>query len=118
MSEMTRIQSIPELDPILEASRQQPVFIFKHSLTCPVSTAAFNEYKSYIDSQAGGDRTLFTLVEVQNARDVSGEIAQRTGVRHESPQALLFVDGEVVWHASHWSIKTDSLGQARSEQQA
>ncbi|MEM7357326.1 MAG: monothiol bacilliredoxin BrxC family protein [Acidobacteriota bacterium] len=49
---------------------------------------------------------------MQNARDVSNEIAQRTGVKHESPQALLMRDGTVTWHASHWSIQAEALQEA------
>ncbi len=112
MSEMNRLESIPQLDPAIAASSEGPVFIFKHSLTCPVSSAAFREYESYIESQGGKGAVNFNLVEVQNARDVSTALAELTGVRHESPQALLFSDGKVVWHASHWSIRADSLAKA------
>jgi bacillithiol system protein YtxJ len=43
---------------------------------------------------------------------LSNAIAERFGVRHETPQALLIKDGRVVWHASHWSITSDSLTEA------
>jgi monothiol bacilliredoxin len=33
-------------------------------------------------------------------------------VRHESPQALLLAGGEVVWHASHGSIRAEALASA------
>jgi bacillithiol system protein YtxJ len=32
-------------------------------------------------------------------------------VKHESPQALLFEDGKVKWHASHWNINEDELAK-------
>jgi len=110
MSELKRIEAVDQIDRWLEKSREQPVFIFKHSLTCPISTRAYDEYQSFI--AAGAEGVDFALVEIQRAREVSNEIAARTGVRHESPQALLFDGGEVKWHASHGAITAASLGQA------
>ena len=112
MSEYSRVESVSEIDGLVEKSRQTPVLVFKHSLTCPVSSAALRQYQSFLDDRPEGDATVYTLVEIQKARDVSTEIARRTGVRHESPQALLLRDGEVAWHASHWSIKADALASA------
>ena len=51
-------------------------------------------------------------IEIQNAREVSNAVAEKTGVRHESPQALLLRDGEVVWNASHGAITVESLAGA------
>ncbi|MCP4655372.1 MAG: bacillithiol system redox-active protein YtxJ [bacterium] len=112
MSELTRLQSVAEIDPLLERSREVPVLIFKHSLTCPISRRAYGEYQRYLDQRPEGDPTVCTLVEIQNARDVSATLARRTGVLHESPQALLLRDGEVVWHASHGSIRAEALKRA------
>jgi bacillithiol system protein YtxJ len=53
-----------------------------------------------------------SLVVVQRARDVSSEIASRTGVRHESPQAIVLRNGEAVWSASHYDITSDAVEQA------
>lgn len=112
MADFTRIASVDELEPLFETSRNNPLFIFKHSLTCPISSAALREYESFVEQHNADAPPRFTLVEIQKARDVSQAIAERTGVRHESPQALLLRDGQVAWHASHWSIKVDSLQKA------
>jgi bacillithiol system protein YtxJ len=37
-------------------------------------------------------------------RDVSNHIATLSGVQHESPQAIVVKNGEVVYHASHNGI--------------
>ena len=112
MSEYSRVEAVSEIDALVEKSQETPVMLFKHSLTCPISGAALRQYQSFLDARPEDDAAVYTLVEVQNARDVSNEIARRTGVRHESPQALLLRNGEVTWHASHWSIKTDALASA------
>ena len=112
MSEYSVIDSISDIDRLVAQSHETPVFFFKHSLTCPISSAAFREYQRFLDERPDGDGAVYTLIEIQNAREVSTEVAQRTGVRHESPQALLMRDGEVTWHASHWSIRADALTEA------
>lgn len=111
MTEPIRIQSTSEIDGWFEKSHTTPVLLFKHSLTCPISAAAYHEYLSFLS--AGSPAPLEpTVVEVQRARDVCNEIATRTGVRHESPQAILLRAGEVAWHASHGAIRQDSLRRA------
>ncbi len=106
------LESIPEVERLIGVSRQTPVLFFKHSLTCPISGRAFGEYRRFLDDRPDDDPTVYTLVEIQNARPVSDEIAECTGVRHESPQALLVRGGEVAWHASHYSIRAADLASA------
>jgi bacillithiol system protein YtxJ len=45
-------------------------------------------------------------------RAVARSIAERCGVRHESPQAILFEAGRPVWHASHGAITLGALHAA------
>ena len=104
MKNATRISTRMELDRAFEASGSAPVLLFKHSLTCPLSTTAWRVYRSFLEGRDAGDPVLYAYLEVQNARDVSNEVARRTGVRHESPQALLLKGGECLWSASHGDI--------------
>ena len=112
MRDYSKIESVSEIDQLIAKSQETPVLLFKHSLTCPISTAAFKQYEQVLQSRPEDDGAVYTLVEIQKARDVSTEIASRTGVRHESPQALVLRDGEVTWHASHWSIQAADLATA------
>jgi bacillithiol system protein YtxJ len=104
---MNELQQVVDLDAVFQRSHEHPVLIFKHSETCPVSARAHSEYLEALDAH-GPDSAL---VVVQRARPVSDAIADRTGVRHESPQALLISGGEVLWHASHHSITAEALGR-------
>ncbi len=112
MPTYSRVENVTDVEPLFESSRRQPVLLFKHSLTCPISGRAFQEYESFLEARPEDDETVYTLVEIQKTRDVSAAIAERSGIKHESPQAILLRDGEVTWHASHWSIKADSLASA------
>lgn len=112
MSRIERLATTGDLDQLLSAAGESSVWLFKHSLTCPVSAEGLREFESYVATVDEGDPLRFALIEVQPARVVSNEVAERYGVRHESPQALLVEDGEVVWHASHWQITSSSLTAA------
>lgn len=112
MPELKKLQNVDEIDPLIEKSHEAPVLIFKHSLTCPISTMAFQELERYLAGRPEDDAVVHTLIEIQNARPVSKAVAERTGVRHESPQALLLKGGEVVWHGSHSGIRHDTLSRA------
>jgi bacillithiol system protein YtxJ len=76
-------------------------WVLKHSRTCPVSSFAFAEVREYAEAHP---EDPVGLVVVQDHRPVSEHAAAATGVRHESPQILLFVDGALRWHASHGAI--------------
>lgn len=113
MAEIRRIESEEALDEIFDTSSSRPVWIFKHSLICSISRRAWKEYRGFAEARGEGE-ALFTVVEIQNARAVSAAIAERTGVRHESPQALLLAVGEVAWHGSHFDITGTNLASAES----
>jgi bacillithiol system protein YtxJ len=112
MSEPERLQSAADVEPLWEKSHQVPVVIFKHSLTCPISRRAYREWERFLKERPADDPTVPVLVEIQNARPASKAVAQRSGIRHESPQALVVRDGEVVWHASHGAIRAEKLHRA------
>ncbi len=111
MSDIPRLTRPDELSELFERSRRDPVWVFKHSVTCEVSAVAWDEFRRFADA-AGDGSASFALVEVQSARKVSNELARLTGVRHESPQVLLLRDGRAVWSASHWAIRGDELEAA------
>lgn len=101
-----QIGSREALDAALAA---ETFLLFKHSLICPASTRAFEEYRAFL---AAHPEVPTAWVDVIGQRPLSRAIEQRTGVRHESPQALLFVGGEVRWHASHSGITRRALSEA------
>ncbi len=98
------ITGVESFEELAGRSQNAPVVVFKHSTTCPISMAAYNEMSSFEGEVA--------LVEVQRALSLSKEIEQRTGVTHESPQVLVLRKGRVVWEASHWKVKADAVQEA------
>ena len=107
---LDELRTLEELDQALSESAEHPVLLFKHSLTCPISTRAFREFQTYLE--AADSRVTYKLITVQTARQVSGNAADRLGVTHQSPQAILVKNGASVWNASHFDITSESIGRA------
>ncbi|MGI8918688.1 MAG: bacillithiol system redox-active protein YtxJ [Pyrinomonadaceae bacterium] len=99
-----KVTGAEQFTDLLSRSQKQPIVIFKHSTTCPISAAAYNEME-----QLAGE---VVLVEVQRARELSREIEKQTGIRHESPQVLVLENGKVVWNASHFKVKAGAVEEA------
>lgn len=111
MADIEHVAEVEDLDRLLERSRERPVWIFKHSVTCGISAGARRRYAAYVAEHAGGD-AVFTLLEVQRARPLSNAIAETTGIRHQSPQLILLRDGQAVWNTSHGRITAEAMAEA------
>lgn len=93
-------------------SQEGPVVLFLHDYTCPISRAAYNEMQRLSPEIIGETR----LVDVGREHALSKTIEAATGVRHESPQAIILRDGKPVWDASHFAITAKSVTAALAQQ--
>jgi bacillithiol system protein YtxJ len=89
---------------LITDSKQKPVIVFKHSIACPVSARAYREMEKV--------QTEVNILVVQSAREVSRELANLTGVRHETPQVIVLRDGKAVWNASHFDVRAIAVTEA------
>jgi bacillithiol system protein YtxJ len=103
-NQFTQITDTQALEQLLARSHDAPVVLFKHSSTCPISSAAY-EQMSKVNEEV-------SLLVVQRARDVSKEVETRTGIRHESPQTIVLRNGQAVWNASHFDITAGAVEKA------
>ena len=101
-----------DLEQLLKRSQHEPVLLFKHSTQCSRSAGVIEDFVAF---EQANPSMLCGLVLVIEYREISDEIEDRFGIRHESPQAILIVDETPVWHSSHWKITKDSLEAAVSE---
>jgi bacillithiol system protein YtxJ len=99
-----KIDNRETLDQLITDSKNKPVVIFKHSTACGISSAAYREMEKLEEP--------VNVLEVQSARDVSRELADMTGIRHETPQVIVFKDGKAVWNASHFDVKAGAVLKA------
>lgn len=107
---LTKIDTMEQFDEILK--KENKFFLLKHSLTCPISQAAFQEYQSYAEEHV---EVPAYFLAVQDSRPLSNELAEKFSIKHESPQAILFSDNQAIWNASHWKITKNSLDAAEKE---
>ncbi len=98
------VESIETLDRLFEESFTQPVLLLKHSTTCGISSGVYRE--------VGLVTANVNVVILQTHREISNAIANRTGVRHESPQAIVLRDGKPVYHASHYDIEAQHINSS------
>src|ERR1051325_6948985 len=114
--DLTPLEHEDELHRLLTSSEERPILLFKHSYTCGVSMEALDELVSHMNERVkpGAEPTSpqYAMVTVQTHRAVSNAVAQKLGVRHETPQALLIKDGKVVWSASHFRVTAAAVEAA------
>ena len=107
---LKELTTLDDLDAAMAVSSTQPILIYKHSLTCGTSGVAYEEVVDLVEgSMVPGSAYI---VKVQTGRAVSNAIEDRTGIRHESPQVLLILEGRVVWHASHFRVTARAISAA------
>jgi bacillithiol system protein YtxJ len=107
---MEKLTTTEELDQAISRSDKEPVFLFKHSTTCPISSGAHQAVEKFEQSDEACPPIY--MVRVIEERPVSNEIAQRFDVQHKSPQMLLVKNGSCIWTASHHGINQDKLKEA------
>ena len=100
---MQVLKTSEDLDQLLQESHEMPVVIFKHSATCPFSARAQEQV-----ANAKHDVKIGCIV-VQYAPDLKQEIADRLGVEHQSPQAIVVSGGQAVSHYWRGEIQEDTL---------
>jgi len=99
-----------EVDELIQSSHQKPTLIFKHSTSCGISAHMKMQFET---EWAVGENTIDVYyLDLLAHRDVSNYIAEVSKVYHQSPQIILFKDGEVVANASHQAIKASLVEEA------
>jgi bacillithiol system protein YtxJ len=114
---MTELTRLPDFARSANTAKEEPVLIFKHSTTCPISGRAAQRIdKLFRESKE--PLPTFYMVKVIESRPVSQLIAEHYEVKHESPQILLLKDGEAVWNTSHDEITAEAVLTALEEHDA
>jgi bacillithiol system protein YtxJ len=94
-----------QLAEIKKHSTYTPQVIFKHSTRCSISSMA----KNRIERSRAPEDIPFYILDLIKFRSISNKIAQEFHVHHESPQVLIIVNGECVYHESHSGIDMEAI---------
>lgn len=100
---LRKLKRQADLDAVLE---NDIAVLYKHSPICGLSARALREVRGFIATHPA---LPVYLVNVITRRELSRQIEQHTGVRHESPQAIVLRDGRPTWHASHRAVTKQAL---------
>jgi bacillithiol system protein YtxJ len=106
---ISECKATKDYERLIADSQDQPVFLLKHSTRCPISASRWQVFQSFSRQES---RAAFHRVLVIEDRSLSRHIADTCGVRHQSPQAILFYQGQPVWDASHYSITEEGMTAA------
>lgn len=106
---MQSLTNEQEVDTLINSD--EPVWLFKHSTTCPVSARAMAQFERYIE-QHPDEPVGFVII--QQHRPVSSYVAEELGIRHESPQLFLVQRGQALWHTSHGGITAGAMATNRA----
>jgi bacillithiol system protein YtxJ len=101
------LTELSDLDAIVSQSASKPCLILKHSTTCSISAMAKKRLESKWDFSETEIEPFY--LDLLRYRPISGAIAERFGVHHESPQVLLIQNGECIYDASHLDISVAEL---------
>lgn len=116
MAEIKRLVDMADWETMWEQEKAEDagaLLVFKRSPTCPTSFMAEDVFNKFVAALPASKDLQIVSVDVIAARPISRRIAEVTGIKHESPQALLISRGQnVLWHASHLDITEDALASA------
>lgn len=101
------LTSTAQIEQLLEASKTQPIAIFKHSTRCGIS----HSVKHFLEADWDFEPTEVELyyLDLIAHRDVSNAVAETLGIIHQSPQLILLKGGQVTYHTSHHAISSRAL---------
>lgn len=100
------VRSEEDLD---ELARHQTAVLYKHSPACSLSARALAEIGRFAAERP--DLPIY-LLDVITSRGLAREVQERTGIRHESPQVVVFRAGDPTWHGSHRAVTREALARA------
>ena len=102
------MHEVRDASTLEQALGSERAILYKHSTSCSVSAWVIDEVLEF--GRTHPDWTVYVLKVIEQ-RGLSDAVAERLGVRHESPQAFVIKAGRCVWNASHSTISADSLEQ-------
>ena len=89
--------------------------ILKHNTTCPISKGVLERLQAE-PRQIPQVETIHVL-DLLAHRDLSGAIASRFGVPHQSPQLLLIRNGRCTYHEWGFDISAGVVSSVINQQQ-
>lgn len=104
------VTSIEEFNEMLNATTDKAKLFFKHSTRCSISSMALKGFER--EWNVSSDDFELYFVDLIAHRDISNAIAAESHVEHQSPQVVVWRNGEVIYNASHHHIDAQKIQQS------
>jgi bacillithiol system protein YtxJ len=102
--ELIPVTGSDDLAGLFDRTQDVKTLLFLHDPYCPVSARAARQVSAF--------GKPVHLINVSAQHDLNDEVEQLTGIKHESPQAIIFSRGRPFWFASHDRITSAKLNDA------
>ncbi len=107
------LESVDQLQQLIDDSAISPCIIFKHSTACSGSAMAL--FRLEEDWSFSPDELRAYKLDVLQQRELSAQIADAFAAHHESPQLLFIQDGECELELSHLEINVAEIKEMLCE---
>ncbi len=86
--------------------RDHPTSVIFKAGTCHKTMQGFGFLQEKLEPR---EDLMVGIIRVVEWRPASNLVTEKTGIRHESPQVIVFKDGDPVFDVDNWSITPDAL---------
>jgi bacillithiol system protein YtxJ len=100
-----KLTSSEQLHELINSSETKPVVLFKHSTRCSISSMALNRFENNMDPE----KATCVYLDLLAYRSLSAEIEALTKVEHQSPQAILINNHQVIYTETHSGINAQDI---------
>lgn len=101
-----RIVLLSSTDAVDAFLQQYPTSVIFKAGTCHKTMQGFGFVQENLEPR---EDLMCGVIRVVEARAASNLVAERSGITHESPQVILFKDGQPVFDVDNWDITPESL---------
>ncbi|HOK10259.1 MAG TPA: bacillithiol system redox-active protein YtxJ [Candidatus Hydrogenedens sp.] len=105
---MKEISQTEHFDSIIQNNKDVYLMFFKHSTRCPISWSVKKEVDAFLKNHPQYLEHTY-LINVIDSKNLSNYIAEKTKIKHESPQIIIMKDNSVIAHFSHLSITENKI---------
>lgn len=110
MSGIMVIQTVEQLEDLLQQSHVMPLFLYKHSTNCGSSRVAYSSLFQFITRYTEiGSQFHFAMIRTIEEKSISQYATAHLHVTHMSPQIILVSNGNALWYLSHQHINSTQL---------
>jgi bacillithiol system protein YtxJ len=103
-----RIVNLEDTQALEAFLNQHPTSVIFKAGTCHKTMQGFGILQEKLEQRPD---LMVGLIRVVEARPASNLVAERTGIIHQSPQVILFREGEAVFDVDNWAITPEALAE-------